>query len=72
MKRHFKDNWIIYFYLLIQIPQIWLKYKNIIHWRWIYVMMPTLIMVSLIVLVLFLGLYCGIRDEYTWDRNGNQ
>lgn len=72
MKRHFKDNWIVYFYLLIQIPQIWLKYKNIIHWRWIYVMMPTLIMVSLIVLVFFLGLYCGIKDEYPWDRNGIQ
>ena len=72
MKRHLKDNWTLYIYLLWQIPQIWLKYKNIIHWRWIYVMMPTLILVSLIVLVLFLGLYCGIRDEYPWDRNGNQ
>jgi hypothetical protein len=68
MKKHLKDNWTFYIYLLWQIPQAILWYKGIIHWKWIYVWMPSLILLTIILMTLILGYYCGIKDN-DFDRN---
>lgn len=69
MKRHLKDYWTLYIYLLWQISQAILWYKGIIHWKWIYVWMPSLILGAIILMTLILGFYCGIHDDYPYDRN---
>lgn len=69
MKQNLKDNWTLYVYLLWQIPQALLWYKGIINWNWIYVWMPSLIMMTILLLTFILGFYCGIKDDYPFDRN---
>ena len=70
MKKHLKHFWSLYLYLIVQITLATLDYKEIINWKWIYIWMPSFIVVTLLLLTFFLGCVCGIKEEYPYDRNG--
>lgn len=50
--------------VIIQLLLVFLRYKEIINWKWFYVLMPTWILLAIFMLILTLALYV---DKY-YDR----
>lgn len=50
--------------VIIQLLLVFLRYKEIIHWKWVYVLMPTWILLAIFMLIITLALFV---DRY-YDR----
>ena len=61
--KHLRKHWLIYTYILLQIFLIIIRYKEIVNWKWTYIMMPTWIMLTLLFLLLILAFMVDIEDR---------
>lgn len=61
--KHLRKHWLIYTYILLQIFLIIIRYKEIVNWKWTYIMMPTWIMLTLLLLLLILAFMVDIEDR---------
>lgn len=54
--------------ILIQILLLILRFEKIINWKWVYVLMPLWILLTIIVLLLVFAIYVDKYFEKNYDR----
>lgn len=59
MKKHLKQYYETYLTAFLQSTLIILKINNIIKWKWIHVLLPSLIYFTIILMLILLAIYVG-------------
>ncbi len=59
MKKHLKQYYETYLTAFLQSTLIILKINNIINWKWIHVLLPSLIYFTIILMLILLAIYVG-------------
>ena len=59
MKKHLKQYYETYLTAFLQSTLIILKINNIINWKWIHVLLPSLIYFTIILMLMLLAIYVG-------------
>ena len=59
MKKHLKQYYETYLTAFLQSTLIILKINNIINWKWIHVLLPSLIYFIIILMLMLLAIYVG-------------
>lgn len=59
MKKHLKQYYETYLTAFLQSALIILKINNIINWKWIHVLLPSLIYFTIILMLILLAIYVG-------------
>lgn len=65
MKKHFKQYHESYFMGILQAGLILLRYTGKINWKWVYVLMPLWIYLTIILMLLILAFVVDIKDRRT-------
>lgn len=63
MKKHLKQYHETYVMTLLQIVLVILRIKNIINWKWTYVLMPLWIYLTIVLMLIILAIYVGANEE---------
>lgn len=64
MKKHLKQYHETYVMTLLQIVLVILRIKNIINWKWTYVLMPLWIFLTICLMLIILAIYVDTKDYY--------
>ena len=57
-------------YVTIQGILLYLKISKTINWKYIYILMPTWILLAIVLMYIVMFIVFRNIDDYPWDRNG--
>lgn len=64
MKKNLKQYHETYVMTLLQIVLVILRIKNVINWKWTYVLMPLWIFLTICLMLIILAIYVDTKDYY--------